>query len=284
MTASAVRDAASDALLNALRPLSSIALEAGLSIEDVYQLLRLAAVSQLALRESGKAKPPSISGISAVTGIPRAEVSKLLKRTEPSIKPNRINERITNSILVAWREDARFTTAEGQPASLIMYGRGRSFERLAKLHGRGIPARALLDELKRTRSISVGPDQIVHHNAGVAIDRGITAEGIRAVGEHVSELVNSLFHNMKNPGVARLISRVSSKKVASEELPLLRREVAKMTEQYLGELQELFSRSSNVFAGSSVQTALSVTTYCSESPTPTMASGESKRKNYRRKP
>ena len=163
-----------------------------------------------------------------------------------------------------------------------MYGRGRSFERLAKIHGRGIPTRALLEELKRTKSISVGPDQVVHQNAGVAIDRGVSAAGIRAIGEYVAELVGTSLHNMKNPEKTRLMSRVATKKVSLEELPLLRREVAKMTEQFLVELQELFSRNSKVSDGVGHEVALSVTTYCFESASPVLASRGSRRKNYRR--
>lgn len=278
---SAIREAASGALVSALRPLSALALEAGLSIEDVYQLLRLAAVKQQIDSAANESLAPSISGIAAVTGIPRSEVSKLLKRSVPSMRVNRINEQITNSVLVAWREDPRFTTEDGQPASLVMYGRGRTFERLAELHGRGIPTRALLDELRRTKSVSVGQDQIVRQNAGVAIDRGVTVAGMQAIGNRVAELATTMLHNTRSTDDARLVSN-ASKKVPSDRLPLLRREITKLTEQHLSEVRELLSRHAQAPSKKANEAVLSVTTFCFEDIAAEQTASGRKRKNYRR--
>ena len=82
----------------------------------------------------------NISGIAATTGIPRAEISRILKSSaEPGPKSIDRQQISTNRILAAWHDEPKFTDANGHPADLELYGRGATLESLVKTYGRGIP-------------------------------------------------------------------------------------------------------------------------------------------------
>ncbi len=159
------RAASREALLKVLEPLAGFAFDAGLSIQDVCALFRVAAVQSVAAQQREAGKRINISGIAASTGIPRAEVSRILKGPKAADSKPRVQS--THRILAAWRGDPRFTTPNGQPANLKIYGEGATFETLVKEFGRGLPVRAVLDELSRERNVAFADMESVHFELGI---------------------------------------------------------------------------------------------------------------------
>jgi hypothetical protein len=281
-----VRSASRQALLKVLEPLAGLVLEAGLSIQDVHALLRIAAVKSVAAQQREAAKRVNISGIAASTGIPRAEVSRILKGSkaeDPSFKP-RIQS--TYRILAAWRDDPRFTTPNGQPADLKIYGKGATFETLVKEYGRGIPARAVLDEFARAGAVDMRPAQSVRLKTAMTIDGGLTSSAIRSFGDRLAELAETLLRNMRYPESPFYVSHMSESKILRENLPLIRKELATKGFELLAGLQDVLAPPRHGKRGirSTDAAKLAVTIFCHESPhyaTPTM-DVDSKRVNLRR--
>jgi hypothetical protein len=238
-----VRTGARKALARLLEPLTEFVFDSGLSIKEFHDIFRAAAVRNVAARQLESSRRVNISGISASTGIARAEVSKILK-TKPKF-PQRSAERhqqATNKILSVWQQDPKFTTPNGHPADLKIYGRGSTFELLVKLYGRGIPTRAMLDELTRTRAIELRPAQTVRLKAGVAVERGMTPQVARLFGDRVSELMETLLQNMRNSQSSAFVASVTGVKVSKAELPLVRREISSKGAEFLSEVQDMLSR------------------------------------------
>lgn len=238
-----VRTGARKALARLLEPLTEFVFDSGLSIKEFHDIFRAAAVRNIAARQLENSRRVNISGISASTGIARADVSRILK-TKPK-SPQRSPERhqqATSKILSVWQEDPKFTTPNGQPADLRIYGRGSTFELLVKLYGRGIPTRAMLDELSRTRAIELRPAQTVRLKTGVAVERGMTPQVARLFGERVSELMETLLQNMKNSQSSAFVASVTDVKVSKAELPLVRREISSKGAEFLSEVHDLLSR------------------------------------------
>ena len=150
-----LRNVAKRALLQLLEPLAGFVLDSGLSAAEFQAFLREATVRSAAAKQLQVANRVNKSGISATTGISRAEVSRILKVNKESHRMADDNQtQSTNRILAAWHQDPKFTRMDGQPADLTMYGRGSSFEALARKYGLGIPTRAVLDELVRTGAVA----------------------------------------------------------------------------------------------------------------------------------
>jgi len=151
----------------------------------------------------------------------------------------------TNRILAAWHEDPKFTDPNGQPADLKMYGRGATFETLAKKYGLGIPTRAVLDELIRTGAIELLAAQKIRAKASMAVERGMSARVIKVFGDRATELLSSMLLNMRQPESPKFIASVSDASILPTSLPLFRKELSIKGADFLADVQESLTRKPN---------------------------------------
>ena len=242
-----VRGVARAALLQLLEPLVEFVLDSGLNTHELHSILREAAVRSVAAHQMENARKVNISGIAASTGIPRAEISRILK--SPPSSAETITDRqqqATNRILAAWHQDPKFTTPEGQPADLKIYGRGSTFESLVRNHGRGIPSRAILDELTRVGAAEVLPSRLIRVRTSVTVDRGMTPQVIRSFGLRAAELLTTMLQNMRNPENPKFIASISGSNISAALMPLFRKELANKGADFLANIQESLFRDAAV--------------------------------------
>jgi hypothetical protein len=180
-------------------PLSRLAFDCGLSVKELNSMLREAAVRSAAGRQLEDERRINISGIAATTGISRGEISRILKNDEIATD-ERGNGRQNpiNQILAAWHTDTKFLTANRHPAELDLYGRGSTFESLVRRHGRGIPVRAIFDELTRIGAVELSVSQKISPKMSVAVDRRITPEVIEAFGCWATDLLSARLQKVKS--------------------------------------------------------------------------------------
>ena len=218
-----VREVAKKALSRLFEPLSGFVIDAGLSTNELYSILREAAVRSVAARQLEVAHRVNISGIAATTGIPRGEISRILRLRARTTASRADRQKSTNRILAAWHEEPRFTDANGQPADLKLYGRGNTFEYLVKKHGRGIPTRAVLDELVRSDAVEVLSSQKIRAKTTFAVDRGFSQQAIKAFGDRATELLSAMLLNMRKPENPQFIASVSGSPIAPSAFHFLER-------------------------------------------------------------
>jgi len=196
---SSVHPAARKVLKKLLEPLSRFAFDCGFSVSELHSMLREAAVRSAAGRQLEDERCINISGIAATTGISRGEVSRILKYGEiatDEVSNGRQNP--INRILAAWYSDTGFLTANKLPAKLDLYGRGFTFESLVRRHGRGIPVRAIFDELTRIDAVELTASQKIFPKTSVAVNRRITPEVIEAFGGWATDLLSAELRNAKS--------------------------------------------------------------------------------------
>jgi len=238
-----VRGIARKALLQLLEPLVEFVIDSGLSTHELYSILREAAVRRVASRQMEVARKVNISGIAASTGIPRGEISRILK-SPPDAKGRaaETQRQTTHRILAVWHQDPKFTNIEGRPADLKIYGRGPSFESMVKNYGRGIPSRAILDELTRTGAAEVLPSGLIRVRTSVTVDRGMTPQVIRSFGLRAAELLATMLQNMRNPENPRFIANISGSNIHPTRMPLIRKALANKGADFLADIQESLLR------------------------------------------
>ena len=83
------RTLAKKALLQLFEPLVEFVLDSGLSTLELHSIFREAAVRTVAARQLELSPRVNISGIAASTGIPRAEISRILKLNAESSRESR---------------------------------------------------------------------------------------------------------------------------------------------------------------------------------------------------
>jgi hypothetical protein len=233
-----IRVAARTALLQLLEPLSDLVIDAGLSAGDMCLLVREAAVKSVAKKQLQISQRANISGIAATTGIPRAEVSRILK--QKPVQTNRPNDRrlqSTSRILARWHDEPKFTGPNGQPAVLRLYGRGITFESLVNLYGRGIPARAILDELLRSRAVEILPGQRVRAKASLAVHFGLSPQIVKFFGNRASELLSTMVSQVRESETPRFLE-TATVPATTEMLPSIRRELTNRSAEFLSEMRE----------------------------------------------
>jgi hypothetical protein len=232
-----VRAAARKALLQLMEPLTGFVVDAGLSAGDMCLLVREAAVKSVAKSQLQTCQRTNISGIAATTGIPRGEISRILK--QKTIKEDGKNrcQQSTNRVLARWHVEPKFTGINGQPATLKLYGRGATFESLVKLYGRGIPARAVLDELRRARVVEVLPGQRIRAKASLAVHFGLSPQMVKRFGDRASEMLSTMLSHMKESESPTFLASTTIPATA-DTLPVIRRELANRSAAFLSEVRE----------------------------------------------
>jgi hypothetical protein len=283
-----VQAAARRAFLQLLAPLADFALDSGLSIIEVNSLFRQAAVRTAAARQLEDARRVNISGIAAMTGISRAEISGFLK---PARRPvNRIigpRQKLTNKILAAWHCDPKFTTANRRPADLKIYGRGSTFESLVREHGRGIPIRAILDEMMRSGAIEMHGSQQIRPTKSVTMGPRITPQSIQSFADRAAKLFSVTLENLRHPDASVLIESAARTKISPSSIPVFRKDLSGKAEELLVELQNMLIRMPprpRITGDASSVGRLSVTIAYHGVPRKSLKVSSKRRRNFRRNP
>jgi len=265
-----VRAAAQSALLALLEPLAGFVLDSGISTSELQLLLRVAAVRSVAARQLALSDRTNISGIAAATGLSRSEVAKILKIKIGHREENaEIHLQATNRILSAWHDDPKFAKSNGQPVDLPIFGPGITFESLVRKYGRGIPTRAVLDELLRTKSVEVFDGEHVRALTIVAVDRGMSPRAIKVFGDRTSDLLKTMLANMRDPNQQHFISSVWSVVSSEKMLPILRRDISSRGSDFLDEVRETLARGEDNPSGKGKSRGfakVSVTVFYNEAP------------------
>ena len=204
-------------------------------MSEVNLILRTAAVQSAAEQQLENSKRVNISGITAITGIPRGEVSRLLNSSRnPTTGTTQLRQNITSRILRAWHCDPAYLAAGRRPRSLKLFGSGPTFESLARAYGQGIPIRAILDELRRVGAIKLQTSsQKVVPTMPLAINRRITYKKIRDFDATMGNLLLCL----PSPSDDLLVKKVSGTKVWAGPLRPVRRSLGPNAFALLREIQ-----------------------------------------------
>ena len=203
-------------------------------MSEVNLILRTAAVQSAATRQLEDSNRVNISGISALTAIPRGEVSRILNSGGGvTIGAIQCRQNITSRILSAWHCDSRYLTASRRARKLKIFGGGLTFESLVRAHGRGIPIRAIVDELRRAGAIQfLTCSQEILPKMPLAINPRITHKNIR----ELDATTDNLFLYLLSPSDAAF-EQASGTKVWSGHQPLVRRKFGPNAIALVRELQ-----------------------------------------------
>jgi hypothetical protein len=238
-----VRVAARAALSTILAPLTGFAVDVGVSAHELQVMCRVAAVNVAADRQRASNLRVSISGIAAITGIPRAEVSRILRskkmggQLEIGQRPHAINK-----ILSVWNEHPNFTNRSGRPADLKIYGPGSTFETLVNRHGGGLPIRAVIDELIRTGSVEIINPQKLKLKSPISMDRGFNSGEIKIFSRRVAQLIESMLDRFRKPDSQLILSNIEGDIFEDGALPIFRKEVISSSDDLLTGLRESLFR------------------------------------------
>ncbi len=213
-----------------LRPVASLLMRNGIAFADFADVARKVFVEVAEDEFAIPGRKQSVSRVSVLTGINRKEVKRLLSEPEPTdpevidqATPASSNNRAAR-VISAWLREHDYQDDEGNPV-LLSWGQNDeiSFESLVKNHSGDIPARAILDELKRVGAVSMPDESSVKLLAHGYVPSASNEELLRISAQSAGDLLDTIEHNLvANEPLSRLQLSVAYDDLPSQSVELFR--------------------------------------------------------------
>jgi hypothetical protein len=186
-------------IMRLMAPLVRILLRNGIAYGTFSELLRKVYVDVAFADFAPEGRKQTVSRISALTGLTRKEVKRLLELDTPddTASQNRFNRGIR--VLSGWVNDRRFLDPGGKPAELPIDGKPHSFALLVKEYSGDIPTRAMLSMLEESGSVRVTGDSVKLVRQAF-VPGSDPVDKIQVLGTDVAELITTIDHNLTAKG------------------------------------------------------------------------------------
>jgi hypothetical protein len=203
-----------------LSELALILLPSGITPMHFAELAKHAFVSaagEISRFRNGKVNR---SRIAVITGLHRSEVKRLLQnsRVRTPVAGSRLAR--TERVVSGWISDRRYLDRDGKPRKLRISGQNNSFASLVRAFAGDVPHRAVLDELKRSRSV-IQTREVLELNTRAAVS---TPRVTRSFSKVLPTLVDaiSLAAQSQRAGTDVPIHRLTLEATDSAQLAILR--------------------------------------------------------------
>ncbi len=199
-----------------MRPLVRVMLHHGMAYGDFAEMARKAFVEEGFAYLVASDRRPTVSGVSALTGLTRKEATRLrdLDWDDDSDSGQRYNRAIR--VISGWAEDVAFRDDSGEPAALPLEGDENSFSALVKKYSGDIPYVAMLTVLENSGTVEVADGRVTLKERAY-IPNGTSADKINILGTDVGELIATIAHNLQaNSGQLLFQRKVSNHKLRPE--------------------------------------------------------------------
>lgn len=210
-----------EAALKILRPLVRVLLKHGVSHGIVAELCRQAFVEEGFEHMARAGRRPTVSGVSALTGLSRKEVKRLSETDGSSLQIAEKRRNRAIRVISGWVNDKQFQS-DGEPAALPLEGSGASFAELVRIHSGDVTPAAMLSLLEDSGNVRVDNGKaVLKKKAFIPLDTSLDLLNI--LGTDTAELIDTISHNMMAAPEERLFQRkVSTSLIDREALPEFR--------------------------------------------------------------
>lgn len=222
------------AVLRILRPLVRILLRNGMAYGSFSQLARRAFVDVAFEEFTPKGKKQTISRVSALTGLTRKEVKRLVET--PVLNASESEQRYNRAtrVVSGWINDKRFANEAGGEV-LYLDDRKPSFKDLVKAYSGDVPTKAMLSTLQSANTVRVENDQVILLRHAY-IPGSDAVDKLNILGSDVAELIYTIDHNLVNEDDLRFQRKVSNLAVKIDDIPVFRKFMQRKSQHLLEEL------------------------------------------------
>ncbi|MFT4824161.1 MAG: hypothetical protein ACJAUG_000588 [Halioglobus sp.] len=227
-----LQQALANALVVLLRPLARVLLNHGMAYGSFAELSRKVFVDEAYEHLERSGTRPTVSSVSALTGLSRKEVKRLRENFERDSEDSAQRYSRAIRVISGWVSDPVFHDELGEPAILPLEGRPVSFTTLVKRYSGDIPPAAMLSLLERSQNVANVQGNIELKERAY-IPMSTPLEKIHILGADTSELIATIGHNLEAESQDRLFQRkVSNVLVRAEDIPAFR-ELSNLKSQQL---------------------------------------------------
>ena len=172
-----------------------------------------------------------------LTGLSRKEVLRLRRLETPHDREAMAKYNRAVRVISGWRRDPRFSKKHGKPLDLTFDKGDASFAELVKAYSGDIPARAMLDELLRTKSVEKLDNGSIRLLTESYVPHEEDDVRISILGSDVAHLLSTIDHNLySDKGAPRFQRKVSYDNIPEEILEEFKKISARKSQHLLEEL------------------------------------------------
>lgn len=212
--AETLQDALSHAILRVLRPLARLMLKHGMAYGTFAELARRAFVDEGHDHLQRSGKRPTISGVSALTGLTRKETKHLRETSHTDSEKSARRYSRAIRVISGWVNDPDYHDDNGEPAALPFEGEGTSFSSLVKQYSGDIPPVAMLSVLETSQNVAAS-DGHIYLRERAYIPMSTPVDKINILGTDVAELIATIGHNLEADPDQRFFQRKVSNTAVS---------------------------------------------------------------------
>ncbi|MDP4639981.1 MAG: DUF6502 family protein [Pseudomonadales bacterium] len=193
-----INAALQSAIARVLRPLVRVLLRHGFSHGDFNEIAKpvFVEVADSDFRLPGRKQ--TNARVAMLTGIQRKETGRLMA-LDP-VEGDELDQQYNRGVRITagWRRDSDFLNAAGDPAPLAFDGEA-GFSELVRRYSGDLPARAVLDELRRVGTVSQDKDgMITLLPDGVHTPLADVEAQINIMGNAGKDLLSTIDHNLQH--------------------------------------------------------------------------------------
>lgn len=223
-----------------LAPLVRVLIKLGISAPELSAVCRQVYVEAAAERLAQSTRRVSRSRIAIVTGLTRAEVTRLLRSRAAGVETHQRYLHRASRVLNGWLTDSEFTSRNGRPRQLPLKGSRGSFHALVKRYSGDIPPRAMLDELSSISAIRRRKDGRIELNARARVGTSMNSKQLGALAANGRIVLDTLCHNVEDPANPIFASNVSGIAVDPRVVDILLARIEAHGTEFLRRIDDQF--------------------------------------------
>ena len=237
-----INEALTTAIKRILTPLVRLLIRQGISFAAVSELLSETYIRVAQESFAIEGRKQSVSRIATLTGLSRKKVSEVLGA--PTLNLRHIDKQYNRAarVISGWVTDSAYQNSKGQPKALSFDDESTSFSGLVKQFSGDIPPRAILDELLRVGAIEQqvnGKFRLI--DRAYIPNRAIDSK-LAILGADVSDLIETIEHNIHGKGEARFQRKVAYNAIPVQELKKLKPKLEQQAQLTLEKLNTLLAK------------------------------------------
>lgn len=197
------------AVMRIIKPLIRLLLRNGIAYGTFAELVRKGFIEVAEEMLIKSDKKPTVSAISAMSGLTRKETKRLKEIEFPDSKSSDLRFNRAARVVSGWMNDRDFINSKGKPKDLPMEG-DNSFSELTKRYSGDIPTIAMLSILERAKCVEKSNDKLRLVVSGYISGKD-PLEKVQILGVDTAELLETIDHNISaNNSELRFQRKVSN--------------------------------------------------------------------------
>jgi len=221
-----------------LPPLVRILIGLGISAPEFSSICKQVYVNAAADRLTKSAKRVNRSRIAIVTGLTRAEVTRVLKSRSLGTPTQQWQLHRASRVLNGWFTDPEFLSRDGRPRSIPLKGGRGSFQVLVKRYSGDMPPRAMMDELVEMSAVQKQKNGRI--KAITRTPRGslMSPGGIASLGTNARAFMDTLCHNLEDPSNPIFVASVAGPVTDSRTADVLLERIRTYGKDFLSRIDD----------------------------------------------